>query len=105
MSKELAFTVHPFRADCTDKEQAIKVLEEAAEAYGAYQDVEFSTCIVKPLIREKWAVDLLADELADCITACANMADRYGIDMQTALERCEQKNRERGWYDDGEVDE
>lgn len=103
MSTELTLTLHPFRADCTDKEQALKVLEEAAEAYGAYQDVEFSTCIVKPLIREKWAVDQLADELADCITACVNMADRFGIDLQEALDRCERKNRERGRYDDDEV--
>ena len=41
----------------------------------------------------------LPDELADCITACCNLADRYGLDMQAALDRVERKNRERGRYD------
>ena len=41
----------------------------------------------------------LADELADCITACANLADRYGLDLQAALDRVERHNRERGRYE------
>ena len=41
----------------------------------------------------------LADELADCITACCNLAERYGLDLQDALDRVERKNRERGRYD------
>ena len=102
MSKELTLTVHPFRADCTDKEQAVKVLEEAAEVYGAWQTANvvfenFKTC-GHGFLRDKFS-----DELADCITACVNMADRFGVDLQEALDRCERKNRERGRYDDGEV--
>lgn len=95
---DIELTVRPFRMG-TDKEAALKPLEEAAEVYGAYQDMEFSTCIVKPLIREKWAVDLLADEIADCVTACCNLAARHGIDLQAAIDRVERHNRERGRYE------
>lgn len=122
MSMELTLTVHPFRADCTDKEAALKPLEEASEVYSAWQeydphdkkkwcgDTYCDACDIKdgcadyeyPLEAE-YLLGMLADELADTITACANMAYRYGIDMQTALDRCEQKNRERGGYDDDEV--
>ena len=42
--------------------------------------------------------DFTADEIADCVTACCNLAARYGIDMQAAVERVERKNRERGRY-------
>lgn len=40
----------------------------------------------------------LAYEIADCITACVNLADRYGIDLQAALDAVEKHNRERGRY-------
>lgn len=40
----------------------------------------------------------LADELADCVTACCNLADRYGLDLQAALDRVERRNVERGRY-------
>jgi NTP pyrophosphatase (non-canonical NTP hydrolase) len=39
-----------------------------------------------------------ADEIADCVTACVNLAARYHIDLQAALDRVEKRNRERGRY-------
>ena len=88
--------VKPFRADCTDKDAAMKVLEEASEAREAWQAFD------KPwshLVPHERLLDALADELADCVTACANLAERYGLDLQAALGRVERKNRERGRYD------
>jgi len=100
MSTELTLTVHPFRMG-SDKEAALKPLEEAAEVFGAWQKYD----LWYRLVREETGLHNLSDELADVIQAACNLADRYGIDLQAALERCEQKNRERGRYDDGEVDE
>lgn len=76
----------------SDKEAALKPLEEAAETYGEWQ--------IMPMLRDGTleGTEYLADELADCVTACANLAARYGLDLQTALDRVEQRNRERGRY-------
>ncbi len=92
--------VKPFRADCTDKEAARKVVEEAAEVFSAWETLSHSAVLDgigfnSHIERRKTA---LADELADCITACCNLAERYGIDMQAALDRVERRNRERGRY-------
>ena len=84
--------VKPFRADCTDKEAARKVVEEAAEAFA-----EWVIMTDTPLGESGDAH--LPDELADCITACCNLAERYGLDLQAALDRVERRNRERGRYD------
>lgn len=89
--------IRPFRADCTDKEAAVKVLEEASEAREAWQAFDKPWAHLVP--RER-LLNALADELADCITACCNLAERYGLDLQAALDRVERKNRERGRYDD-----
>ena len=102
--------VKPFRADCTDKEAAFKVLEEASEAREAWQELDSTLAMKRHLGEVNSAKTLtgswvdaasrhLADEIADCITACANLAERYGLDMQAALDRVERKNRERGRYD------
>lgn len=92
--------INPFRADCTDKEAARKVVEEAAEAFSAWETLSHSAVLdgigYNPHIERRTAV--LADELADCVTACCNLADRYGIDLQAALDRVERHNRERGRY-------
>lgn len=93
--------VSTFRAKCTDKDAAMKVLEEASEAREAWQALEFVRESTSPLVAvmEDGCMQDLADELADCITACCNLAERYGIDLQAALDRVEQKNVERGRYD------
>lgn len=118
MSK-VNLTVHTFRMD-TDKEASLKPLEEAAEVYAAWQDYDayrpqqeciedgFPNCTreCKSLCEtynnpRSYEVrrDELGDEIADCIQACVNLADRYGIDLQAAIERCEKRNRERGRYE------
>lgn len=93
--------INPFRADCTDKEQALKVLEEASEAREAWAAFDAVRDSPNPFVAvaESMCYRDLADELSDCITACCNLAERYGIDLQAALDRVERKNRERGRYD------
>ena len=96
--------VNPFRMG-TDKEAALKPLEEAAEVFGAWQ-VWDAFC---PRLIECDECDFngtcgvggnIAYEIADCITACCNLADRYGLDLQAALDVVEKHNRERGRYDE-----
>lgn len=70
------------------KEAALKPLEEAAEVYGAWQSLD-----------KKFLLDPLSDEIADTIQACCNLAKRYGIDLQAAMKRCQERNRERGRYE------
>jgi NTP pyrophosphatase (non-canonical NTP hydrolase) len=81
--KEVNLTVHTFRMG-DDKEAALKPLEEAAEIFGAWQT---------PNENNK-----LANEIADCIQACVNLADREGVDLEAALKRVESGNRARGRY-------
>jgi NTP pyrophosphatase (non-canonical NTP hydrolase) len=101
--QEIKMTVHPFRMGA-DKEAAVKVLEEAAEVFGAWQ------CLDDALMPDEDGYEfpeemidgereMLADELADVIQAACNLSDRYGIDLGAALERVEAKNRERGRYE------
>ena len=68
---------------------AKKLPEEAAEAFAEFIILEET---------EQQDTTRLADEIADCIQACCNLADRYGIDLTAAMERCEGRNRERGRY-------
>lgn len=91
--------VTPFVVDCSEKEQACKVLEEAAEVFGAWQtlDLEYARANDEkpymPFLR-----DAMADEIADVIQASCNLAERYGIGVAAAMVRCEKRNRERGRY-------
>lgn len=96
----MVLKVATFFARCSGKEQAVKVLEEAAEAFGAYQRYASTSYLVdRGAIDEFSMLDAgieLADEIADVITAACNLAERHGLDMKAAMARCEQRNRERG---------
>lgn len=98
---EIKLAVHPFRMG-TDKEAALKPLEEASEVRAAWAEIDGcgspSQCQACEVRDHCEAPFELADEIADCIQACVNLADRYGIDLGAALARVEAKNRERGRY-------
>lgn len=99
--------VLPFPGVQPDKAQALKVLEEAAEVFGAWQIVkaEIDFCsIVDMDIAEcqsiEYVMSNLMDEIADTIQACCNLASALGVtDLTPYLARCEERNRERGRYD------
>lgn len=100
MSDVTTLSVRTFRIG-TDKECARKMVEEAAEAFSAFETLSTSAVIdgigFNPHIERSTIA--LADELADTITACCNLAARYGIDLQAAIDRVERRNRERGRYE------
>ena len=88
--EEIKLTIHPFEMD-TLKEAAKKVQEESGEAFAEYVILQE---------QKDRSTTRLADEIADTIQASCNLAARYGIDLQSAMERCEQRNRSRGRYGD-----
>ena len=99
------FTIRSFMTG-SDKEAALKPLEAAVEVYGAWQGLDACLSIGEHCngcesdrgVRGCVFRSDLADEIADCMTACLNLAERYDLDMAAAVERCEQRNREQGRY-------
>lgn len=87
--EEVTLTVRPFRLG-TDKECVRKLPEEAAEAFAEF--------VIFEEMDERCSTERLADELADVVQVCVNIASRFGIDLQAAMGRCEARNRERGRY-------
>ena len=91
----------------TDKEQALKVLEEAAEVYAswqawdsAYQRLHNARDILdtQPMeIREHDARAYLIEECCDTLQAIANLLNGLGVrDLAPYLRAVELKNAERG---------
>lgn len=75
----------------SDKAQALKVLEEAAEVFGAWQRYG----------AEDWK-DVLLYECADVIQATLNLVAVLGVeDFRPWMKECERRNRERGRITDG----
>lgn len=90
---ESRFPVRPFPGVAMDKAQALKPIEEAAEAFGAWQNWD----------REKGAgndddlVRHIVEECADTIQAAVNLAAACGCDdMTKAMAACWRRNHERG---------
>lgn len=82
------------------KEQALKVLEEAAEVFGAWQ-VLWDAVEGASEKRVHAARESLFAEIADTIQACCNLAAALGVtDLTPYLAACEERNRKRGCYGD-----
>ena len=74
-----------------DKAQVLKVLEESAEVFSAWEDYDRNGY----LYSEEHAH--LVDECTDLITATCNLLTAIGVDdMRGAMKACEERNRERG---------
>lgn len=93
--------VMPFSGLEPTKEQALKPLEEAAEAFAAWQAwyghsvLNGSDSVFTGALRT-----MLVDECADVIQATCNLLAAIGVhDVTEAMARCERRNRERGRYD------
>lgn len=81
--------VNTFENVKISKEQALKILEEAAEVFGAYQnycnDQSPSTRV------------MIIEECADVIQATCNLLAAFGInDMTMEMLYCKERNKERG---------
>ena len=95
--------VRAFPGAVPTKEQALKVLEEAAEVVEAFKRADPGD--VLPVARQfpdcNKRILPLVDEIADTIQACCNLAAALGVtDLTPYLARCEERNRERGRYGD-----
>lgn len=86
-------TVRTFPGVTPDKAQAMKVVEEAAEVFSAWE--QWSS------VEDEGVRDMLVAELADCVTACANLAASLGVyDLARAVREAELRNEERGRYEE-----
>lgn len=87
-----------------DKAQALKVLEEAAEVFGAWQMVDSMERSFEDVDEHsaKRMIDLktsLIDECADVIQATSNLLASIGVDdMSDPMARCAERNESRGRY-------
>ena len=85
--------VRPFAGVTADKALALKPLEEAAEVYSAWQDLDFTG--------DAEQRNALMNECADVIQATCNLVAALGYDsMRDVMACCERRNRERGRYGD-----
>ena len=83
-------TVACMDAGWTEKETAVKVLEEAAEVFGAWQVYDDSD--IYGLL-----TDAVLDECADVIQATFNLVAALGVtDFASYMDMCKRRNEERG---------
>lgn len=87
-----------FMAEQGGKALALKPLEEAAEAFAAWQRYNGDEWDDTDGDLEHMLLDDIADELADTVQACVNLADREGFDLSAALARVHERNVGRGRY-------
>ena len=86
--------IETFPSARADKAQVLKILEECAEVYAAWEEFENSA---NPYGVER---DHLLAECADVAQALANLCAGLGVHNFTLyLEECERRNRERGRYE------
>ena len=91
--------VRCFEGVAPDKAQALKPLEEAAEAFGAWQVLQ-GTYATNGSLTE-YARRRAVDECCDVIQATCNLIAALGVtDLTDAMAACERRNRERGRYGD-----
>lgn len=87
--------VRTFASIAADKAQALKVLEEAAEVFGAWQKFDLAET---PGERAAAMREVL-DETADVVQACCNLAWAFGMhDLHAEMAACEARNEKRGRY-------
>lgn len=93
MTRVKLTSVRTFPGARPDKEQALKVVEESAEVFSAWEGWQ--------TVEDEGVREMLLDEIADTIQACCNLAASLGVtDLTTYLARCEERNRRRGRYDE-----
>ena len=85
-----------FMAEQGGKALALKPLEEAAEVFGAWQRYKGDEWDDTDGDLERMLRDEIADELADTVQACVNLADRESLDLGAALSRVHDRNAKRG---------
>ena len=106
---KVSVTIPPvrcFEGVAPDKAQALKPLEEAAEAFAAWQEWDryHSAHAVFDGPKAECAKAMKAcivDECCDVIQATCNLLAALGVtDLTDAMAACERRNQERGRYGD-----
>lgn len=107
--------VRTFETSVANKAQALKPLEEAAEVYGAWQDLRACARVCAGIpadelyTRESETLFRLGssrnghliEECCDVIQATCNPLAALGVtDLTEAMADCERRNEERGRYGD-----
>lgn len=80
------------------KAQALKPLEEAAEVFGAWQ-LHDGVRLSQIMTARRVYRQNLIDECMDVVQAVVSLLDAEGFtqeDVDAAIERCNERNRERG---------
>lgn len=98
MTDGYLLNLRAFREVRDDKAQALKPLEEAAEAFGAWQDCDDMRLSPIMTARREYRQNLI-DECMDVVQAVVSLLDAEGFtqeDVDAAIERCNERNRERG---------
>lgn len=98
MTDGYLLNLRAFREVRDDKAQALKPLEEAAEVYGAWQDCDDMRFSQIMTARRVYRQNLI-DECMDVVQAVVSLLDAEGFtqeDVDAAIERCNERNRERG---------
>lgn len=81
--------VHTFPNPECSKAQVVKILEESAEVFSAFEKWQ--------ILDTGTAQRRIVDECADTIMAVCNLMAALGVDdMRESMRECEQRNRERG---------
>lgn len=96
MASAYVIDVIPFDMG-TDKEAALKPLEEAAEAFGAWQVADRHGC----------GIEDIAYECCDVIQAACNLMWRVGAtqeDVDAAMDAVTEANESRGRYGSDDTD-
>lgn len=86
--------IKTFAVECSEKTQALKPLEEAAEVFGAWQKYDIHRDYDSEILR-----DCVIDECADVVCSVCNLVERLGCTEQEfskAINRCNQRNMARG---------
>ena len=101
--------VRCFDGSEADKPHALKPLEEAAEVFAAWQELDYlcESGVDAKLPAADFVETLeihrqrIIEECADVIQAVCNLLSALGVDdMTDAMAACEQRNLERGRYGD-----
>lgn len=89
--------VHTIAEAKVDRAQALKILEEAAEVFSAWEAYYFAGLAPNKPDEKEDARSCIIAECADIITATCGMLAALGIEnMQPHLAECEERNARRG---------
>ena len=100
MADEYLLSLRAFREVMDDKAQALKPLEEAAEAFGAWQQFDDMRCSQIMTARRAFREDLI-DECLDTVQATVNLLAAVGAtqgEVDAAIGRMDARNDMRGRF-------